>query len=88
MTGRLKKGEDTQAPVTMSESIIEGYLREFSERLAKIEEAQKNSWIENEERRNEEGKAKVAIERNKEFEAFTESFKEKMEFMQKAFQKT
>jgi hypothetical protein len=88
LTGRLKKGEDTQAPVTMSESIIEGYLREFSERLAKIEEAQKNSRIENEERRNEEGKAKVAIERNKEFEAFTESFKEKMEFMQKAFQKT
>ena len=72
----------------MSESVIKGYLREFSERLAKIEEAQKNSGIENEERRNEEGKAKVAIERNKEFEAFTESFKEKMEFMQKAFQKT
>ena len=41
-----------------------------------------------EERRNEEEKAKVAMERNKEFEAFTESFKEKMEFMQKALQKT
>jgi hypothetical protein len=31
---------------------------------------------------------KAAIKRNKEFEAFTESFKEKMELMQKAFQKT
>jgi hypothetical protein len=83
-TGRLKKGEDTQAPVTMSESVIEGYLREFSERLTKIEEAQKkNSRTEDEERRNEEEKAKAAIERNKEFEAFTESFKEKMELMQK-----
>ena len=40
-TGRLKKGEDTQAPVTMSESIIEGYLKEFVKRLAKIKEAQK-----------------------------------------------
>jgi hypothetical protein len=41
--GRLKKGEDTQAPVTMSKLTIEGYLREFSERLAKIEEAQKRN---------------------------------------------
>ena len=62
LTGRLKKGEDTQAPVTMSESVIEGYLREFSERLAKIEEAQKrNSRVEDEERKDEEEKAKAAI---------------------------
>ena len=73
----------------MSKLTIEGYLREFSERLAKIEEAQKrNSWTEDEERRNEEEKAKAAIERNKKFETFTESFKEKMELMQKALQKT
>ena len=88
-TGHLKKGEDTQALDTMSESIIEGYLREFSERLTKIEEAQKkNSRTDDEERRNEEEKAKAAIECSKEFEAFTESFKEKMELMQKALQKT
>jgi hypothetical protein len=49
-TGCLKKGEDTQAPVTMSESIIKGYLKVFSKRLAKIEEAQKrNSRTEDEE---------------------------------------
>jgi hypothetical protein len=36
-TDRLKKGEDTQAPVTISKSIIEGYLK--AERLTKIEEA-------------------------------------------------
>jgi hypothetical protein len=87
-TGRLKKGEDTQAPVTMSESVIKGYLREFSKRLTKIEEAQKkNSRIEDEERRNEEEKSKAAIERSKEFKVFTKSFKEKMEFKQKALQK-
>ena len=46
----------------MSESVIEGYLREFSERLAKIEEAQKrNSRVEDEERKDEEEKAKAAI---------------------------
>jgi hypothetical protein len=66
----------------MSESTIEGYLRVFFERLAKIDEEQKrNSRTEDEERRNEEEKAKAIIERNKEFEAFTESFKEKMELM-------
>uniref|UniRef100_A0A2N9EGD3 RNase H type-1 domain-containing protein n=1 Tax=Fagus sylvatica TaxID=28930 RepID=A0A2N9EGD3_FAGSY len=70
----------------MSESVIEGYLREFFERLTKIEEAQKrNSRMEDEERRNEEEKAKAVIERNKEF---IESFKEKMKLMQKALQKT
>ena len=67
----------------MFESVIEGYLREFSERLTKIEEAQKkNSRTKDEERRNEEEKVKAAIERSKEFKAFTESFKEKMELMQ------
>jgi hypothetical protein len=89
LTGLLKKGEDTQAPVTMFESVIEGYLKEFAERPAKIEEAQnKNSRTEDEERRNEEEKAKAAFERNKEFEAFIESFKEKMDIMQKALRKT
>ncbi len=88
-TGGLKKGENAQAPVTMSESIIEGYLREFSKRLAKIEEAQKkNSRTKDEERRNEEEKAKATIERSKEFKVFTESFKEKMELMQRELQKT
>ena len=73
----------------MSETVIEGYLKEFAERLAKIEEAQKkNSRTEDEERRNEEDKAKAAFERNKELETFTENFKEKMELMQKALQKT
>ena len=73
----------------MSESVIEGYLREFSERLAKIEEAQKkNSQIKDEEWRNEEEMAKATIERSKKFEAFTESFKKKMEHMQRALQKT
>jgi hypothetical protein len=72
----------------MSESVIERYLKEFNERLAKIEEAQKkNSRTEDEERRNKEKKAK-AIEGSKEFEAFTKSFKEKMELMQRALQKT
>jgi hypothetical protein len=42
-TDRLKKGEDTQAPITMPKSTILGYLREFSKRLAKIEEAQKKN---------------------------------------------
>uniref|UniRef100_A0A2N9IKX1 Uncharacterized protein n=1 Tax=Fagus sylvatica TaxID=28930 RepID=A0A2N9IKX1_FAGSY len=73
----------------MFESVIEGYLKEFAERPAKIEEAQnKNSRTEDEERRNEEEKAKAAFERNKEFEAFIESFKEKMDIMQKALRKT
>ena len=46
----------------MFESVIEGYLREYSERLAKIEEAQKkSSRAEDEERRNEEEKVKAAI---------------------------
>jgi hypothetical protein len=73
----------------MSESVIKGYLKEFAERLAKIEEAQKkNSQIEDEERRNEEEKAKAAFKLNKEFKSFTENFKEKIELMQKALQKT
>uniref|UniRef100_A0A2N9HWY3 Retrotransposon gag domain-containing protein n=1 Tax=Fagus sylvatica TaxID=28930 RepID=A0A2N9HWY3_FAGSY len=56
----------------MFESVIKGYLREFSKRLTKIEEAQKkNSRIEDEERRNEEEKSKAAIERSKEFKVFT-----------------
>jgi hypothetical protein len=42
-TGCLKKGEDTQASVTMSESITGGYLKEFVETLTKIEEAQKKN---------------------------------------------
>ena len=72
----------------MSETVIEGYLKEFAERLTKIEEAQKkNSRTEDEERRNEEDKAKAAFERNKELETFTENFKEEMELMQKALQK-
>ena len=63
-TGRLEKGEDIQAPVTMFESVIEGYLREFFERYAKIEEAQKKNFqVEDEEQRNEEEKVKVATER-------------------------
>jgi hypothetical protein len=49
-TGHLKKRENTQGPVTISKLVIEGYLREFSERLTKIEEAQKkNSRVEDEE---------------------------------------
>jgi 2,3-bisphosphoglycerate-independent phosphoglycerate mutase len=59
-------------------SLIEGYLKEFIERLTKIEEAQKkNPRVKDEERRKEEEKARVALERNKEFESFTENFKEK-----------
>jgi hypothetical protein len=42
-TGYLEKGENSQAPVTMTKSVIEGYLREFSERFTKIEEAQKKN---------------------------------------------
>ncbi len=38
-TSHLKKGEDTQALVIMSESFIEEYLKDFAERLTKIEEA-------------------------------------------------
>ncbi len=59
-------------------SLIEGYLKEFIERLTKIEEAQKkNPRVKDEERRKEEEKARVALERNKEFESFTENFEEK-----------
>ena len=83
------KGEDTQAPVTMSESVIKVYLKEFAERLTKIQEAQKkNPRTEDEERRNEEEKAKAAFECNKEFESFTENFREKMKLMQKVLHKT
>jgi hypothetical protein len=51
-TGHLKKGEDTKVPVTMSESmsLVEEYYKEFTERLTKIEEAQKkNHRVEDEE---------------------------------------
>ena len=72
----------------MFESVIERYLKEFAKRLAKIEEAQKNFWTEDEDRRNEEEKVKAAIECSKEFEAFSESFIEKMELMQRALQMT
>uniref|UniRef100_A0A2N9F6B7 Uncharacterized protein n=1 Tax=Fagus sylvatica TaxID=28930 RepID=A0A2N9F6B7_FAGSY len=59
-------------------SLIEGYLKEFIERLTKIEEAQKkNPRVKDEERRKEEEKARVALERNKEFESFTENFEGK-----------
>jgi hypothetical protein len=59
-------------------SLIEGYLKEFIERLTKIEEAQKkNPRVKDEERRKEEEKARVALEPNKEFESFTENFEEK-----------
>jgi hypothetical protein len=61
----------------MFESVIERYLKEFAERLTKIEDAQKKNFLtEDEERRNEEEKAKAAFKRNKEFESFTKSFKE------------
>jgi hypothetical protein len=52
----------------MSESIslIKKYLKEFANRLTKIEEAQKKgSRREDEERRNEEERAKVALKRTK-----------------------
>ena len=50
-----------------SMSLVEEYYKEFSERLTKIEEAQKkNHRVEDEEQRNEEEKAKAAFERNKE----------------------
>jgi hypothetical protein len=72
----------------MFESVIERYLKEFTERLTKIEEAQKKNFLtEDEERRNEEEKAKAAFKRNKEFESFTKSFKEDGAYA-KALQKT
>jgi hypothetical protein len=73
----------------MSELVIKGYLKEFAERITKIEETQKkNSRTQDDEQRKEEEKAKAAFEHNKEFETFTASFKAKMELMQKALEKT
>jgi hypothetical protein len=52
----------------MSESVIEGYLREFSERLAKIEEAQKrNSRVEDEERKDEEENERTRKRRKRKY---------------------
>jgi uncharacterized protein (UPF0335 family) len=45
MIGCLKKGEDTQALVAMSQSVIEGNLKEFAERLANIEEAKEDKVL-------------------------------------------
>ena len=64
-------------------------LKEFTDRLTKIEEAQKRGlWREDEEGRNEKERAKATLECDNELESFTENFKEKMELMQKALQKT
>ena len=81
MTSRLKKVEDTLAPIVLSESmsLVEGYLKEFVKRLTKIKEAQnKGPRGEDEEWWNEEERAKAVLERNKEFESFTENFRETM----------